>query len=498
MRQGAFGPDPQQPVEGFAPHLGGQRRRDEPFGAPHLDLAHRKDRIARLHRLRTQRRGIGFGILRPVERQGARCRGRKTFAIGAADRKLPFGDLDHGPRRNHAPHPAALQRQREPPVAVPEDLRTGDKPLHAVRGDTAPLDGIDVRARRAAGRQQAESVARSEVRIGVERETPARDPRHAADPFADRLRGVERRHAGAFAVQEVFGFAARKALGGIRRKIRDALPDRGAAQARTCGQHFVERPAVVSHDVADITGIFQTPLDLERRDAGIDQFAEALREVQVADRQEVFSRNEFAAFRVGQIPGQAARLAARPAVATAPGHRPREEAAAAVPDADRPVDENLDLGRRRGADGPDLVERERPFENHAREARLGEEARPLGRAVGDLRRGVQFHGEVHPPQGHVLHDEGIDSGVDQLAGRTFGIGKLLVPEQRVERGVDPHAEAVGIRHDAGDLLRAIPGGLPRPEARAADIDGIGARIHGHDGRGVIPGRSQQFDGSHTD
>ena len=162
------------------------------------------------------------------------------------------------------------------------------------------------------------------------------------------------------------------------------------------------------------------------------------------------------------------------------------------------MDENLDLGRRRGTDGPDLVERERPFENHAREARLGEEARPLGRAVGDLRRGVQLHGEVHPPQSHVLHDEGIDPGVDELAGLPFGIGELLVPEQRVERGVDPHAEAVGIRRDAGDLLRAIPGGLPRPEARAADVDGIGARIHGHDGRSVIPGRSQQFDGSHTD
>ena len=114
--------------------------------------------------------------------------------------------------------------------------------------------------------------------------------------------------------------------------------------------------------------------------------------------------------------------------------------------------------------------------------------------------GVRFETcvEVHPPQGHVLHDEGIDPGVEEFAGLPFGVGELLVPEQRVERGVDPHAEAVGIRHDAGDLLRGVSGGLPRPEARAADVDGIGARIHGHDGRGVIPGRSQQFDGSHTD
>ena len=55
--------------------------------------------------------------------------------------------------------------------------------------------------------------------------------------------------------------------------------------------------------------------------------------------------------------------------------------------------------------------------------------------------------------------------------------------------MDPHSEAVGILHDPGDLLRGVPRGLPRAEPRAADIDRIGAVVHGGRGRSVIFGRS---------
>ena len=192
---------------------------------------------------------------------------------------------------------------------------------------------------------------------------------------------------------------------------------------------------------------------------------------------------------VGEVPRQAAGLAARPAIAAARGHRPREETAAAVPHADRPVDEAFDLGRGGGADGPDLLQREVAFENHPRKPRLAQEPRPLGRAVRNLRRGVQLHRKVHPPQSHVLHDQRIDARVDQAAGLPFGGLQFIVPHERVKRGVDPHSEAVGILHDPGDLLRGVPRGLPRAEPRAADIDRIGAVVHGGRGRSVIFGRS---------
>lgn len=63
----------------------------------------------------------------------------------------------------------------------------------------------------------------------------------------------------------------------------------------------------------------------------------------------------------------------------------------------------------------DLLQREVAFENHPRKPRLAQEPRPLGRAVRNLRRGVQLHRKVHPPQSHVLHDQRIDARVDQAA-----------------------------------------------------------------------------------
>ena len=114
-----------------------------------------------------------------------------------------------------------------------------------------------------------------------------------------------------------------------------------------------------------------------------------------------------------------------------------------------------------------------------------------------LRRGVQLHGQSHTPQRHVLHDERIHACGDELAGLPFGIGELVVVEQRVERRMHPHAEAAGIRHDAGDLLRRVARGLPRAEARAADVDGVGAGLHGSHGRGIVFRRGEQFDGFHA-
>ena len=221
------------------------------------------------------------------------------------------------------------------------------------------------------------------------------------------------------------------------------------------------------------------------------------RKVHVAHRQQVFARHIGVSRTVREVPRQAARLAARSAVAAALGHRPREEAAAAVPHADRTVHETLHLGRRCGADRPDFVERQRPFENHAREPRLAQESGTFRRAVRHLRRGMELHRKIHPPISHILDDQGVDPRGDQFAGLCLGRFQFAVPQQRVERRVDPHAVTVGIFDHAGDLLRRVPGRLPRTETRAADIDGIGAVIHSRDGRSVIFGRCEQFDGFHN-
>ncbi len=161
------------------------------------------------------------------------------------------------------------------------------------------------------------------------------------------------------------------------------------------------------------------------------------------------------------------------------------------------MDETFDLGIGRGADGPDFVQRQGPFKNHAREPGVAQKTRHLGRTHRHLRRGVQLDRQIHPPQSHVLHDQRVDPGVDQLAGLPLGILQLAVPQQRVERGMHPHAEAMGILRHARDLPGVVSGSLPRTEPRAADIDGIGAAIYGRHGGSIIFGRSQQLDGFHA-
>lgn len=47
----------------------------------------------------------------------------------------------------------------------------------------------------------------------------------------------------------------------------------------------------------------------------------------------------------------------------------------------------------------------------------------------------------------------------------FGLLQFVVPYQRIERGMDPYAVAVGVFSDAGDLLRRVARGLPGPELR---------------------------------
>jgi len=161
------------------------------------------------------------------------------------------------------------------------------------------------------------------------------------------------------------------------------------------------------------------------------------------------------------------------------------------------VDETFDLGVGRGADGADFVERQGPFEDDAGEPRLAEEPGHCRRTDRNLRRCVQLDGQIHPPQSHVLHDEGIDPGGDQLAGLRLGILQLAVPQQGVERRMDPHAEAVGILRGTGDLVGAVAGSPARAEPCAADIDGVGPAVDGRDGGKVIFGRSQQLDGFHA-
>ena len=154
------------------------------------------------------------------------------------------------------------------------------------------------------------------------------------------------------------------------------------------------------------------------------------------------------------------------------------------------MDETLQIAPAGGTDRPDLVERQGPLQNHAGKAAALQKKRLLRRTCGRLRRSVQLDRQIHPPQRHVLHDQGVHPGGDQLPGLPLGFGQLAVIEQRIERSMHPYTVLMGILYRSGDLLRRIARRVARTEAGASDIEGVGAVIDRSDGRLQIFGGSE--------
>ena len=246
----------------------------------------------------------------------------------------------------------------------------------------------------------------------------------------------------------------------------------------------------MAHDIFNISDILQASFDLERGNPRIDQLAYTVRQIQIPHRQQMPPLDDRTPGLVHQIVGQAAGLAASAPVTAAFAHRTRQETAAAVPHADRPVDETLQIDPAGGADRPDLVERQGPLQNHAGKAAALQKKRLLRRTCGRLRRSVQLDRQIHPPQRHVLHDQGVHPSGDQLPGLPLGFGQLAVIEQRIERSMHPYTVLMGILYRPGDLLGRIARRVARTEAGASDIEGVGAVIDRSDGRLQIFGGSK--------
>ena len=211
-----------------------------------------------------------------------------------------------------------------------------------------------------------------------------------------------------------------------------------------------------------------------------------------------------AALRVGHRVGQAAFLAAAAAVGAAAGVGMADETLAAVGHAQGAVHEELQRGPLYLlADGNDLLQVQLAGQHHLREADVLQKARLLGRADVGLGAGVQLHGrQVQLQQAHVLHDQGIDTGVVQLPGLPAGALQLVVTQDGVHRDEDARIEAVGMLHQPRDVFDGVGRLVARAEARAADVDGVGAMVDGLDADVGIAGGGEQFEagqrcGSHA-
>ncbi|MNL32733.1 hypothetical protein D3C87_1546050 [compost metagenome] len=128
-----------------------------------------------------------------------------------------------------------------------------------------------------------------------------------------------------------------------------------------------------------------------------------------------------------------------------------------------------------------------------REAGLVEELRPrqgadvgLGAGVQLDRRDVQFH------HAQVLDDQRIDTGIVQLVDQLAGRLQLVVVQDRVDGGEHPGVVTTGEFHQFGDFAHFVAGVVAGAEARATDVDCIGAMQDGLAGDGYVAGGAEQF------
>ena len=102
-------------------------------------------------------------------------------------------------------------------------------------------------------------------------------------------------------------------------------------------------------------------------------------------------------------------------------------------------------------------------------------------------------GQIQLQQAHVLNDEGVGASLVHLPGHAAGVLQLVVAQDGVERDEDAAAKAVGVCNQLFQLANVVACRGARTEGGAADIDSVGAVVHGFDADGGIARGGKEFD-----
>ena len=138
-----------------------------------------------------------------------------------------------------------------------------------------------------------------------------------------------------------------------------------------------------------------------------------------------------------------------------------------------------------GSDGvqSQLAGQDDPFETL-----LFEESDVRGSTVVHLRAGVDGERQVHAEQGHILHDEGVNSYSFQVVGHGLNLWQFVVVENRVERYIDPGTDGVGMLTQTFNVGKGIGGFRAGAECTCANVDGIGTAVDSFNAGVGIAGR----------
>ncbi len=145
------------------------------------------------------------------------------------------------------------------------------------------------------------------------------------------------------------------------------------------------------------------------------------------------------------------------------------------------MDKHLQFHRGNRGDPAQFLERHLPLQNHPTDAECGRGCHP-GRIVNAHLRGCVQHQlwKIAPAQLHhrqILHDQRVGTQPRQPGQEFRGLVQLLLPQQRVEREVDPASAAMRIREELpqlfGGKVRSAFSGI---EFHQSAVDRVSPRI----------------------
>ena len=286
--------------------------------------------------------------------------GPDAILIYRRQREALHAPLQRQPDGHPALRTALPQPRQNLVIVVAVDDGAGRNPLRGGEEQRALAHAVNPRATKLAPAvEETDAITAIRGRVPLQEDASRGNARHLPERLPFHLRSIVRTDAFGTPVEEVGGAAPVECLAHVRLEARTRLPGRAPPQAHR-RQHLIQPGAVVGDHVRDVGPILQPTLDLQRAHASLQQGAQVFAQVQIAEREEVLPADQHLPAGIYQGVWLAARLRALPAVAAAPAQGVAEVALAAVGDAERAVNETLQLDARLPADLADLVERQLP------------------------------------------------------------------------------------------------------------------------------------------
>ena len=118
-------------------------------------------------------------------------------------------------------------------------------------------------------------------------------------------------------------------------------PIGGSTVFRPPGKDRIQSLAVIGCHILHVRDLLQSPLNLQGRNAGIQQLLQLITTIHIFQRKEMFARDNLSSLGVNHPIGQAAILRTLPPIGTATTQSGTQVTLSAIADTQRPMHENL-------------------------------------------------------------------------------------------------------------------------------------------------------------